>query len=108
MKPKTRIVFDIDAKKVTDIYYGDDHYKVEGECNQCGECCKISPPFWFRDKEGKCIHLGEDNLCHIDSYYVPDEDGDHTKPWFCRFWPYDLEAFLMNPEKCSYKLTKVN
>lgn len=106
MAPRTTV--DVDKHgKVTDIYFGNEHYVVEGDCNRCGECCRQVVPPILRKPDGTCMHLTEKGLCDIDNFYDKTAHGDTCKPWFCKQFPYDLECFEMLPECCPIKLRRV-
>lgn len=90
MKPNTKIIFDVDKRMVTDIYYGSEHYIVTGKCCKCGSCCRTFLP--------ECQYLEDNNKCIIH---------DQRQPWFCVFYPYDIECFNNIPKECTYKITKV-
>ena len=72
-------------------------WRLEGECNQCGECCRRpGTPF---DNNGTCAKLK----------FNTDENGETkaecsvywNRPWTCLIWPRHPNRPL--PEKCSLK-----
>ena len=88
MKPASTAVFNVDKRKITDLYYGSEHYVVEGRCNHCGACCRLNYP--------DCEFL-KDNKCRIH----------RVNPWFCALYPYDLETVTAMPEECSLTVRRV-
>lgn len=97
MKPRTRALFDVDSRVVTDIYVGDAHYRVEGSCTRCGACCASAPMPSMRAADGGCQHrVG--TLCGIEA----------SKPWFCKLFPYSLGCVDGQPPSCTIRLVAVD
>ena len=99
-------------------------YKIEGNCNQCGECCrqircyglknekelKIMQLFFpsyknlfikDKDENGElilsCKHLNKNNFCNIYS----------KRPLFCRLYPRKkINQNLKMIDNCGYKIIK--
>lgn len=77
-------------------------WRLEGECNHCGECCK-GPGVPF-EEHGQCAKLSrevdelgaERHYCTI--YW--------QRPWICALWPRDPHKCL--PEKCSLRWVRTN
>jgi hypothetical protein len=65
-----------------------------GDCNRCGECCKVSPP--YPGEDGACIYLVKDQL--VDGELVYRCDVYFKRPFGCALWP-EVDDEL--PEECS-------
>ena len=78
-------------------------WKLEGECNRCGECCASITSKEFVNKQGLgCKHLFYEN--------VNDEEVSGCKiywerPGFCVLYPQNPYEKLF--PSCSYKWVKV-
>lgn len=78
-------------------------WKLEGECNRCGDCCEhINIPELVRDTGQGCKHLSyetwdgkEVSSCNI--YWI--------RPCFCALYPRDPNEELF--PNCSYKWVRV-
>lgn len=92
MIPLHIVTYDIENKKTLKIQYEGITYKVVGNCNRCGKCCK----------EVNCNKLIYETLNGKIAYRCKDQ---WIKPWHCKLFPYDPEEKLR--EDCGYKLVKV-
>ena len=70
-----------------------------GECNRCGDCCRVEElkiP-WLWDGE-KCIYL-EGNTCTVW--------GTDKLPWYCRLFPqgteHIIEEKMLRGERLDFK-----
>lgn len=79
-------------------------WKLEGECNLCGDCCKeFGVPPIYRGKDGKCVNLVEETLngqprtvCAIF----------WERPFICALYPRDPYDPL--PARCGYRWKQIN
>ena len=107
-------------------------WKRNGECNQCGDCCKMLIKIRMvggdRLNHGGHTTSGESRWSEIEDgdkreyvKFVNENDPDHkpctelyqnkcslngTKPWCCVVWPVspsDIEPF----KDCSYTFEKI-
>lgn len=76
-------------------------HKLTGECNRCGDCCKL-PGVPYPTPEGPCEKLRMND----DAGVVTGECTiQWIKPWCCAMWPRDPDEAL--PERCGFEWVEV-
>jgi len=57
--------------------------KQVGQCNRCGECCKLYPPVGFETEQGICKYLVYDKKSGLYSCKI-----HYNKPYRCKYFPF--------------------
>jgi hypothetical protein len=82
----------------------DEVYAVEGECNFCGECCKLRCPYdeWIDEETGWCKYLKYEKYNDIDTWKCTNF---WNKAYMCYIFPHQPLDDI--PEYCSYNWKKI-
>ena len=104
------LVLDLDKKNPILIAIRGQYWKVEGECNRCGECCETYFPSsweeWKDEETGSCKYLVRET---VDDKPMARCAKQWNKPSACLLFPFnplDPNHFRELPN-CSFSFKKI-
>ncbi len=78
-------------------------WKLVGECNRCGECCKDLMPLQdFQKEDGTCKHFSYET---VNGERLGKCGVMWARPAFCLIYPRDPKEKL--PDECSFSWERV-